>query len=320
MPRLARSSDAVTWILDPVRADLFHANRPGYLDRYVIHGLYRHTDTLVAVGADEAGDASRATAAAWYSRDDGVSWHRGRVAHATDALMEAVTWTGRGWLAVGANGVPGLGAQLGRARGPAVWASPDGNAWRRVDGTPTDIVAIATSIVALPHGGFLAGGQMVPHEAPGGPLWFSADAVTWQRVRDLQMTHAVVAILNAGAVVAGATPEFEATVATTTNGRTWSTDGLAGLAPPSSGVFAVVQTGATLVAVGDRAISEDAYGIALWTSSAGHAWVQRPTDSTFDNAAVLMAVVSGGVIAIFGRCDQDSASGQRNCVWSSRNP
>ena len=141
---------------------------------------------LVAVGRDGLdGDQD---AAVWTS-PDGVTWSRVRHDEAAFGgagiqVMLAVAVGGPGLVAVGWDGSGG-GDESGGDTVAAVWTSPDGVTWSRIQ---HDAAVFGAGILEM--NGVTSGGPGLVAVGWGGPdgdqdaaVWTSPDGVTWSRVR-----------------------------------------------------------------------------------------------------------------------------------------
>lgn len=131
---------------------------------------------LVAVGVArerDHGSGIREAPAAWFSDDEGVSWHRAPVEPPADgtAYATAVTATRAGFVMTGA-ATSGAG-EVGYA---AVWTSADGTRWTAV---PRDEAAFPLGTWML---GVSADRRGVTGVGPRGSVWTSPDGRRWTRV------------------------------------------------------------------------------------------------------------------------------------------
>ncbi len=318
-PTTWQSTDGLTWSREPASSAFVHAAVAGHIAEYVVHGLGRHAQLLVAVGADQASDQSAGSAFAWYSTDDGRTWTRANVSGASNAAIYAVTWSQMGWVAVGANGYPGMGTQLGLAKGPAVWRSSDGRTWTRITNTPTNDVAIASSVVVTPAGGYVAAGTMVP-SAGGEAIWTSTDGTTWKQDPGASFANASASATSHGVFAGGATFQGAAAIAETSDGRTWRQTVMD--PPPGAGtsVAGVAELGPLLIAIGIEPSGNTAFRTAVWTSTDGRQWTRAGAVAAFENAVPQLVTAAPGRLLVTGQCDQDQAAGPRTCVWVAPAP
>jgi hypothetical protein len=117
---------------------------------------------------------------AWIS-SDGLEWQRIDSDLFTTAILEDVTTTDAGYVAVGLDWTP---APIHAG----VWVSPDGLEWSQVD-VPTDNGGEVMGGIAAADGSLVAVGSYwpdlaIPEQEGNGciAIWLSEDAATWTRV------------------------------------------------------------------------------------------------------------------------------------------
>lgn len=151
-----------------------------------IEAVVKGADRIVAVGSADG------TAAVWIS-EDGLTWRRVRnvpaVIGAVSSRIHDVVSTDTGFVAVGTEDLE-VSADHYAARG-AVWTSPDGLDWSRVEHDPdifggtTGRADVAGNLgmwaVAKTDSGVVASGFGWPSLLP---LWISADGHEWTRLGD----------------------------------------------------------------------------------------------------------------------------------------
>ncbi len=205
------------------------------------------TPGVVAIGYAARPDLQ---ATIWFS-PDGLSWERiplgldGPGTAPGDPLavrINAVTWDGGQFVAVGEDRSDLIGTSLAKAKArAAVWTSPDGRSWARVphsaalnvgkffdtledpaSGGMHDVVAGPAGLVAV---GSVCDGS------PGGcqpAAWTSADGSTWERAPDMPVAagdlSSVVASTHAGYLAVGpsACDGCQALAFTSADGRSWA--------------------------------------------------------------------------------------------------
>ncbi len=161
---------------------------------------------IVGVGLAENG-AGELVAAVWVS-GDGRAWERietnppdFRGETGLSVTMLDVAWGSSGFTAVGTDG----GAQV------AIWQSPDGLSWTRIDTTdqPFDTTGTLSSVAALDTGFVTAGPHAFADQGEGPvTLWTSPDGSTWDRVHTIGPGDvSSIVVTDAGIAVAGAMPE-----------------------------------------------------------------------------------------------------------------
>jgi hypothetical protein len=161
------SGDGRTW----QRAEV---PRPPGSAAGTMSGLVAVGERLVAVGWVGSGDTTEA--AAWVS-DDGKVWRAGSVDDAGASSMHDVIARPRGLLAVGVD------TSADREGDGAVWASPDGTAWRRVDITGVDGLGAQTLDRVVSSGGnLLAVGQEPEGAGTVARVRQSVDGSGWAEV------------------------------------------------------------------------------------------------------------------------------------------
>jgi hypothetical protein len=132
--------------------------------------------TIVAVGDDRVGDHQ--VAAAWFSPDQGLSWHRAIIRGGTgngDQQMTTVVQAGPGLVAVGYDTFSG-------DENAAVWTSTDGRAWDEVQdpdfGGPgrqemKGVIPVDGNVVAV--------GIDTTGSDQNGAVWISPNGETWTK-------------------------------------------------------------------------------------------------------------------------------------------
>jgi hypothetical protein len=178
-----------------------------------ISGLAEGPDGVVVAVGSAPNDAGDPAGAVWVS-SDGRTWERidpNAPVFATEAsirsnvLMLDVTWGPNGFVAVGTDG----------GDRPAIWNSPDGRAWTRIDLTeqPFDGATSLSAVSPLGSGLIAAGpdGFVDGYPSPV-TLWTSSDGRSWDRVLTLGegWTQSVV-VLDTAIAVAGQTVEGDGT-------------------------------------------------------------------------------------------------------------
>lgn len=163
-------------------------------------------ELIVGVGSalDELGEA---VAAVWVSTD-ARTWERIEAASAAfssriDArvIMLDVAWGSTGLVSVGSDG----GSRV------AIWQSPDGRSWTRVDTAdqPFGAIGSLSSVAALDTGFVTVGPDGFVDQSEGSvTLWTSPDGSTWDRVSSPHTGYSqAVVVTDGGIAVAGAMPE-----------------------------------------------------------------------------------------------------------------
>jgi hypothetical protein len=158
---------------------------------------------IVGVGLGE-NDDGELVAAVWIS-GDGRAWERiesnspdfsGETG--LNVTMLDVAWGSSGFTAVGTDG----GAKV------AIWQSPDGLSWARIDITdqPFDTTGTLSSVAALDTGFVTAGPHAVADQGEGPvTLWTSPDGSTWDRVHTIGPGDvSSIVVTDAGIAVVGA--------------------------------------------------------------------------------------------------------------------
>lgn len=160
---------------------------------------------LVGVGMAQNGTGAL-VAAVWTSAD-GRSWER--------VAADNQEFAGAGGVAVdvidvtsGSSGFVAVGTEGGTA--PALWHSPEGYLWSRIDTTlqPFDNVASLGSVTAL-DSGYMAAGPDGFRDRHGGvvTLWTSPDGLRWDRVEAQGAGYAAAIVpTERGIALAGSVP------------------------------------------------------------------------------------------------------------------
>ena len=236
--------------------------------------------------------------AVWFSRD-GATWERlasplGTAGHAA-LRPAAIAWSGDRFVIVGEDraSLSGAGADLQTARAAAaVWTSPDGRAWSRVqDGAVFDVGGFLDTMedpssggmrdITTGPGGLVAVGDVCDAAAPGEAahcspaVWTSADGASWSRANvpaGVEGWLGSIAATRTGYVAAGSeicaagagtgASACPTLVMTSADGRTWLRRSfpqdryLRGLTRLGDRLFAIAPEGPT----------------SLWTTADGSAW------------------------------------------------
>ena len=229
-------------------------------------------------------------AAAWFS-PDGASWERITLGDVNSTRVNAVTWDGRSFVAVGEDrsqftDLKDLPTATARA---AVWTSADGRTWTRVPHTTVlDVGGFIDTMedpmtggmrgVITGPAGLIAVGSVCQNNpaACQSAAWTSTDGTSWERVVGMPTLPGVlkaVATSGSGYVAVGAqscgsTPLSEvagcpALILTSPDGQAWTRQPF-----EQSGDLR------TITWVGDRYFATAPGGPGfLWTSTDGSTWV-----------------------------------------------
>ena len=250
------------------------------------------TPGIVAIGYAARPDLEAVT---WFS-PDGVTWVRTALGDPASVRINAVTWDGRQFVAVGEDRSQlkdwkDLASATARA---AVWTSTDGRKWTRVPHTKTldvggfidtmedPITGGMRDVLASP-GGLLAVGSVCQNDSGDcqPAAWTSPDGVSWQRTAGVPSVPGVlkaVATSGAGYVAVGAQScagsariqagDCPALILTSPDGEAWTQQSF-----EQSGDLR------TITWIGDRyvATAPDGPGL-LWTCEDGSSWVPAAVD------------------------------------------
>jgi len=198
------SADGVNWTR-VWEDDLVDASASPSSSRF--SALAVDPDGLI-VGVGEAENQNSELVAAVWVSIDGHAWERVEPnpsafgsENGLDVFMLDVAWSSDGFTAVGTEG----GTQ------PAIWKSPDGLSWTRIDAAdqPFDATGTISSVAAL-DAGFVAAGPHGFADQKDGPvtLWTSRDGSIWDRVHTTGSGYAMsIVVTDAGIAVAGGMPE-----------------------------------------------------------------------------------------------------------------
>ena len=238
---------------------------------------------LVAIGYAARPDMQ---ATIWFS-PDGSSWERiplGLAGSGTDpgdflaTRVNAVTWDGRSFVAVGEDRSDYNGSNLAKAKAQAaVWTSPDGRTWIRDPHTPAfDVGGFVDTgedpssggihdVVAGPDG-LVAIGTVCSNKPAGcGPAaWTSTDEASWERavMPSVPGWPTALAATDTGYVAVGG-----ALVLTSPDGRVWTQQPL----DPERDFRAVTT-------IDNRLYATSPGPTTLWTSDDGSEWVPAAHD------------------------------------------
>ncbi len=319
------SADGYTWEQVPHDEAAFGGPGIQWMNGVTVGG-----PGLVAVGIDDP-EGSHAVgfmdpdAAVWVSAD-GYAWER--IPHDETLFggpegqrMMNVAAAGPGLVAIGSDYQDGSSWPDG-----AVWVSPDGYAWERVDDPAI-------------FGG--AGGQEILGVAAGGPgvvavgsadsyakaaVWVSADGYTWERIPhdvDLFSFSEMKTVMAAGPglVAVGTWLRGGHNIAAwvSADGYAWERIEDADLVGPGQQEAAAFATWSEGVAV----LGQDDFGPepswAFWTSADGYEWSRTPIDSaafgSVDDTQISAMAPWGsetGLIVLAGDLSTDDWNG---AVW-----
>jgi hypothetical protein len=311
------SSDGESWSRSP-GSSVLAATTKGW--NAVALDVARVSGGYMAVGMDQAGDASGANASAWYSTD-GAHWTRAVVADRAGRTMDQLIVTKDGLVALGE---ARYSFHAGMGDGTAIWTSSDGRSWTLLpakDGPPVGtrisrVIATADgylAIAAFEYGwGPSAGVSRQPVTAG---IWRSADAIHWTPVAASPVGVADLGVVGSGstlvAVGSGGGDLSQPALAwqSSDGGRTWSDGSLPtppGLAAGvAAGVMRVVSASSGLLALGE--LTDDYNTMVAWSSPDGVAWSTEPLTlpqaTTLENALVL-----DGAVLIEGETLTDTGS------------
>lgn len=324
------SVDGIEWQRLAHDESVFGGNGNQWMEAVTVGG-----PGLVAVGGDwEDGEG---VAAVWTSAD-GTSWQR--VPHTESAFgcsyekgekvgpftaenvsatMKAIVQGGPGLVAVGTDQVQRI---VGTA---AVWTSPDGVNWNRVEHHgdvfhDKDVVEMLAVTAGGP--GLVAVGSSGEF---GAAAWTSVDGLTWQRIpHDDDIFGERWPIMQGvtaggpGLVAVGhdlSIGEGVAAVWTSADGIAWQRIAHKKVFAGSDtvGMRAVAAGGPGLVAVGFDASREAA---AVWTSVDGIEWQRTPDANGFANTYGMLDVTAGGpgFVAVGSTRQQED---QDAVVWAA---
>ena len=279
---------------------------------------------LVAVGSEWSEEGL--SAVVWVS-EDGLDWERvpydGTVFGGHGLLrMEAVVAAGPGLVAVGSDEPDGQ-------TDAAVWISPDGLNWERVNdeafGGPGSQYMMGVSAGGP---GVVAVGYAYADGATDGVVWTSPDGRDWTRLPDDGMVFGGPGNQRVWDVVAGGPglvalgqdgpPDelFDAAVWTSADGLTWTRihiDQAVGIFGLNPRVHAVVVGDEGLTAVGSEGAGHGWLGpnvdldAAVWRSPDGITWTAAPYDPAQPFSGLFeggdqdmrgLAAVPGGFVAV----------------------
>ena len=282
---------------------------------------------LVAVGNDFSGDES--VAAVWTS-PDGITWTRVQdeaVLGGEFLQMLGVTAGGPGLVAVGTN-------QVGGDSNAAVWTSPDGITWTRVQDEAVFAAEGWLEVLGVTVGGpglVAVGLREFLRDNLYAAVWASTDGITWTKAPDDEAflsgegARRLMASVTAGgpglvAVGNETSVDLDAAVWTSPDGITWSR------VPHDETVFggegAQVMASVTVGGPGLVAVGSDFSGgdkdAAVWTSTDGITWTRVPHDEAVLGGGgfqEMTSVTAGGpgLVAVGTESVGDSVA----AVWTS---
>jgi hypothetical protein len=209
------STDGTSWVRTPYDPAVFGESET---QNSAMMDVIETGGGLVAIGRfeywtiDEVGVEAGVTVhpAVWNSTD-GVSWERSWEGEGSDVELSVFSDVHVGMYAVtgGVDGLVAVGSILGDNDDPiaAVWTSPDGRAWERIDATSAAFNSGTIMLdVTWGPGGFVAVGTEGGTEAA---VWRSPDGRAWERIDtavqpfDTTGSLSSVAALGSGFVALG---------------------------------------------------------------------------------------------------------------------
>lgn len=282
---------------------------------------------IVAVGWDSsAGDID---AAAWFSTD-GITWEQvGGSGFVLEEHQEAraVLATDQGFVAAGFGVV-------GREADAAVWTSPDGRVWTRVDDPALGGVGTQriSSLVAGPHGLVAGGTNFLPSEFGlynlDARVWVSLDGSSWDPIDATafggpgwQYINTIVlgpdGFVAAGGDILGAPGlDNDAAVWTSPDAVTWTRvhdDDFAG--ERAQQISAVIGGSTDLVAVGYDTMPGGNRIPAVWRSPDGGTWVRVADPALLEPGHRWMSGVAITEDSIVAVGTDGTESGGDPAVW-----
>jgi hypothetical protein len=314
------STDGLTWTRGPA-TDAFDRVRDRW-DRIPLDAVA--TDAgFVAVGMSQFDDGSQADAAAWIS-PDGATWSPAMVGESSGRTMGEVVRTAKGLVAFGARRYD---IHAGFGDGTAIWTSPDGRSWTRLEDTEApplgvrlrDIVPIAGGWLATARGEVSEGDDGLIRKPVTEGIWRSPDALRWSPL-DGSPTELGPMAAGSDQVVALASQRVGASggIAVpwrSADGATWAT----GTLPIPDALAADDALGPTVVARGDAgwiAVAEHDLdgGSVLWFSADGSTW-QAMGALPAANARVRSVTGFGGAFLVTGDRDDPATGVSAPFAW-----
>lgn len=232
---------------------------------------------------------------------DGLHWTSGKALGAGEdtgswVFMSAVVEGPAGLLAVGRNPAGTCG---GPATVGAMWTSPDGLTWTRVQ-PPSDFAAASVYTVDAGSAGYIATGTLKDGVTPA--VWVSADGRSWRRTTLPKPASGSILVDGAtafagGYVISGAQrldigcgmSEFVPSLWWSSDGKSWTSGNLSG-AMPAGDAWVTVNR------ISDHALMAiaqgwDATGLVssqqIWFTGDGQTWKLVKSPSGLLNANVL---------------------------------
>ena len=264
---------------------------------FQLHDVIAGGPGFIAVGgAQPRREGADPRALIWLS-EDGREWQAAPLfGDAGIGVVEAITATPDGFLAVGSGCCPDRAA---------VWRSADGFVWERV--ADSEALADATMVdVVDSDSGLVAVGCPATLECTGGRVWQSSDGgTTWEVAADMTMIPFSVAQTADGLVVAGTDSDLggRGATATSPDGTTWTVT----VADRRPGSFSDAETfaDAVLVAGSERVSRRRDDGVLLQGPES--AW-QEVTSSRFEGSSFEGLGTSAGMVVLVG----SARGGQRH--------
>jgi hypothetical protein len=307
------SPDGRTWSRMPGSAPLA-ASTAGWSGAAL--DVARVGSGYVAVGMDQAGDASGANASAWFSAD-GAHWTRAAVADGLGRTMDQIIATKDGLVALGEAGYT---FHAGFGSGTAIWTSTDGRSWARVpakDAPPLGTrlygaIRVGDGYLAMAEFEAALGSGQDQEKPVTAGVWRSTDAVHWQAIAGTPLGMRAIVATSDGLIGVGSGQAMNPTPGLawqSADGSTWTSAPLPTPGALSGGAgldaLTVVNASSGLLAVGER--SDDPYTMVAWSSPDGRSWTAADLPvapgTTFDHAFAF----NGGVLVV-GETHPDTGS------------
>ncbi|MGI9628156.1 MAG: WD40/YVTN/BNR-like repeat-containing protein [Longimicrobiales bacterium] len=324
---------ALSWKRVPDTEELFGAGS-------VVYSVVASDSIFVAVGTD-AGNAcqpvfcgaTREGSAAVWTSVDGSTWTR--VPHSESVfggpggqeMWDVTTWEG-GFVAVGVDTqTPEPGITLHPPQIAAVWTSPDGVSWSRVQHDVSvfggsgrqEMWSVAASESGIVAAGFDEEGPM-NGSAENQAIWVSRDGAAWTQVPPGFGTGTMHELAATPTGFIGVGESEGAAVWTSADGVSWTLFSGSPVDAHDSYMTSIAVTNSAYVATG----ADSDRRAAVWTSADRETWTRIAGDPNLFASNVEkgldIAGSQAGIVAVGNNSPHRREQRSESAIWISPNP